>query len=270
MLLFLRVFRILLLVSLLIIGALAVSFLALIERWQSGPSRVLSLARLFYRLLLRVMNIRVITTGSYHHDSAMICANHISWLDIPVLGSQIPTYFLSKAELRNIPILGWMAHQSGTLFIKRGTGQIPEVKALIERYLSQDHCLTFFPETTTGNGYAMRRFHPRLFSAAIDTGTPVLPVAINYHDQRQPDLPIAFGDESLGANLWRVLGRWRTEVSLTILPSQASQGQTRRQLADQSMHLIADALNLPAERRNLDLTGPLPEAPPVDHQDLIH
>ncbi|EAR09585.1 acyltransferase domain protein [Reinekea blandensis MED297] len=211
--------------------------------------------------MLVIMNVRVIQHGEYAHQAAMICANHISWLDIPVIGSQIPTYFLSKAELRQIPIVGWMAHQAGTLFIKRGAGEIGEVRSLIEDYLSRDHCLTFFPEATTGNGYGLRQFHPRLFAAAIDSQTPVLPVALSYHCASQPELTIAFGDESLGANLWRVLGRWRTDVHLTLLPLQSEPQQTRRQLADKSMHLIADALNLPAQRRGLDLRAPMPEGP---------
>lgn len=268
--LFLRIVRLLMLLCLLGLGAVSVLILALLEGLTRSPSRQLALAGLWYRLLLWVMNVRVQHRGKYRHQGAMICANHISWLDIPVLGSQIPTYFLSKAELKNVPLLGWMAHRAGTLFIRRGTGQIAAVKALIETYLSQDHCLTFFPETTTGNGFAIRRFHPRLFSAAIDSGTPVLPVAIEYHEQRQPDLLVAFSDEGLGTNLWRVLGRWRTDVTVTILPLLPSQGQPRRTLADTAMHQIADALNLPAERRGLDLTGPLPVRPKSAPQDPTH
>lgn len=260
--LILRTFRLLLLMCLVIFGAVAVLLLKITERKATGRTRILTLGKVWYRALLRVMNVRVTCVGTYHHQGAMICSNHISWLDIPVIGSQLPTYFLSKAELRTIPVLGWMAHQAGTLFIQRGRGDIHELRSLIEAYLSRDHCLTFFPEATTGNGYGLRQFHPRLFAAAIDSHTPVLPIALKYQEGTQPHLPIAFGDESLGANLWRVLGRWRTDVQLSVLPLQDVQGQTRRHLADVSMHMIGDALSLPAERRNLDLRGPMPEGPP--------
>lgn len=262
----LRIFRLTLLAGLVLSGAVAVLFLKLFEHRDAHQTRILSLATGWYKALLWVMNVRVDCQGNYNHQGAMICANHISWLDIPVIGSQLPTYFLSKAELRQMPVLGWTAQQAGTLFIRRGRGEIGAVRALIEGYLSQDHCLTLFPEATTGNGYALRQFHPRLFAAAIDTDTPVLPVALQYQCQSQPELPIAFGDESLGANLWRILGRRRTDVQLTLLPLQQTCGQTRRTLALQTMNRIGDALNLPAERRGLDLRAPMPEGPPPERQ----
>jgi 1-acyl-sn-glycerol-3-phosphate acyltransferase len=205
------------------------------------------------------MNVKVEVNGSYEHQGLLVCSNHISWLDIPVIGSALPTYFLSKAELRTMPILGWLAHHAGTLFIQRGVGQIDEVKQLMQSYLCADHCLTFFPEATTGNGKGIRRFHPRLFSSAIETSTPLLPISIQYITESQPKLNVDFGDESMATNLWRVLGRWETQVNVNLLPIIETEGQERKVLADIAMNCIADSLNLPVQKRGLDYRVPMPE-----------
>lgn len=261
MLFLLRISRLLCLVVLLLVGVVFILLNRLLELLTQKSTFIFRIATLWYRLLLRVMNVRVTQIGDYQHQGAMICSNHISWLDIPVIGSQLPTYFLSKAELRDLPILGWLAHHAGTLFIQRGGGQIQEVKDLIQAYLSQDHCLTFFPEATTGNGLALRQFHPRLFSAAIESDTPILPVAIEYQHSTQPELLIAFGDESMAQNVWRVLGRWRTDVRLSVLPVLNSTDQERKKLADSAMQAIGDLLDLPSERRGLNFREPLPTEP---------
>lgn len=259
----LRITRLVLLLFLLLSGVFLVLLNSVFERFRSQPS-ILTVARVWYRLLLAIMNVKVICRGRYAHQGLLICSNHISWLDIPILGSQLPTYFLSKAEVRDVPILGWLAKHAGTLFIHRGKGQITEVKQLIQNYLSQDHCLTFFPEATTGNGHAIRQFHPRLFASAIESATPLLPVSLRYITDTQPDLRIDFGDESMGANVWRVLGRWQTRVEVTLLPVIDTRNEERKKLADKAMHCIADSLNLPAERRGLSFREPLPEAPDED------
>jgi 1-acyl-sn-glycerol-3-phosphate acyltransferase len=256
---FIRVIRLIALISLLIIGVLFILTASILDAFSKKQTMTLKFAQKWYQLLLRTMNIHVELEGQYSHQGILICSNHISWLDIPVLGSVLPTYFLSKAELRDFPILGWLAHHAGTLFIQRGAGQIEEVKQLMQAYLAADHCLTFFPEATTGNGKAIRRFHPRLFSSAIETNTPILPVSIRYLTDTQPKLNIDFGDETMATNLWRVLGRWQTKVHVTLLPIINSENQKRKVLADQTMNAIAESLNLPCEKRGLDYREPMPK-----------
>ena len=260
--LLLRIFRLILLVVLLLIGVLFIFISTICKALRLSKFDILFWAAIWYRLLLFIMNIRVQVSGQQPDHGVLICSNHVSWLDIPVLGSVLPTYFLSKAEVRSVPILGWLAHQAGTLFIERGGKQIHQVKVLMQTYLQNNHCLTFFPEATTGNGWAIRQFHPRLFSAAIETDTPLLPVAIQYDDTQQPSLTVAFGDESMPTNLWRILGRWRTPITVTLLPIIQTGELQRKILADTAMNIIADALHLPAERRGLSFRAPLPTTPP--------
>lgn len=257
--------RVVCLFFLLLFGVLLVVIASIIDAIARRPLTILNVAQLWYTLLLLVMNIHVERVGDYKPEGMLIASNHVSWLDIPVLGSTLPCYFLSKAEVKKIPILGWLATHAGTLFIQRGNGQIEQVRSLMQHYLDNDHCLNFFPEATTGDGYSIRQFHPRLFAAAIDSRVPVMPVSIEYKLKRQKSLEIGFGDESLPTNLWRVLGRWRTDVKVQLLPTIQSADLNRKSLADTCMHSIADALELPHTHRGIGFKDPLPERVLTSH-----
>lgn len=208
------------------------------------------LARWWYARLLNIMNVNVSLLQAPDKVRGLIAANHISWLDIPVLGSVLPTYFLAKAEVGQIPIIGWLARRGGTLFIHRGKSQHAEVLTLMQALLQQgggDRYLTFFPEATTGPGDRLRPFHPRLFAAAIETALPVVPVAIHYSSD-DPDNPtVPYGQESMAANVWRVLGEKQITVEVNALPALATEATTRRQLANQARLAIANSLKIPAD-----------------------
>ncbi len=76
----------------------------------------------FCRQLCKVFNIEVQIHGEIPHDPALWVSNHISWLDVAVLGSSARVFFLAKAEIEKWPLLGKLAKGGGTLFIKRGSG----------------------------------------------------------------------------------------------------------------------------------------------------
>lgn len=214
--------------------------------WFDEHSKHL-LARWWYARLMQIMSVRVKLTRAPGQVRGLVAANHISWLDIPVLGSVLPTYFLSKIEVGQIPVIGWLARKGGTLFIHRGKNQHAEVRHLMQRLLAEgggDRYLTFFPEATTGPGDRLLPFHPRLFAAAIETGLPVVPVSIHYISDGSVHPSIPYGEESMGTNIWRVLGEKHIDVNVTALPSIPSTNKTRRQLSDQARVAIAKSLRI--------------------------
>lgn len=71
-------------------------------------------------------------------------SNHISWLDIAVLGSGARVFFLAKAEIEKWPILGNLAKGGGTLFIKRGSGDSIKIREQITEFLKQNIPVLFF------------------------------------------------------------------------------------------------------------------------------
>lgn len=53
--------------------------------------------------------------------ACIVVSNHVSWLDIFTLDSQIPSRFIAKAEIAKWPIFGLIARAIGTLFINRSS-----------------------------------------------------------------------------------------------------------------------------------------------------
>jgi 1-acyl-sn-glycerol-3-phosphate acyltransferase len=184
-------------------------------------------------------------------SEALLLSNHISWLDIPVLGAVRPLRFLSKSEVRRWPLIGWMSEKIGTLFIERGGNQSARINAQIGEAIQSGHAVVVFPEGTTSNGHQLRRFHPRLLGAAQQPGMQIQPVAIRYGSNQDPD-PVApfINDDGFLAHLWRVLKQPAIQVQVRFLPALRSEGMDRRSLAVSSQDAIAEALSVPVTTRS--------------------
>jgi 1-acyl-sn-glycerol-3-phosphate acyltransferase len=186
----------------------------------------------WHRRLCRCLGVAVRCQGTAA-SGALLAVNHVSWLDIPVLGSAAPVRFVSKAEVRRWPVVGWLAQLAGTLFLHRGAHQAADLAREIADHLDAGRRVAIFPEGTTGDGRALLRFHARLFAAADGSAVPVQPVAIRYGRGPEPDGVAPFvGDDTLLAHLGRVLRHPALTVTLTFLPPVMVPNGRRRELAD--------------------------------------
>ncbi|EDN68558.1 Phospholipid/glycerol acyltransferase [Beggiatoa sp. PS] len=143
-------------------------------------------------------------------------------------------FFLSKQEIQNWPILGWLVERVGTLFIRRGEfGASKQVSNVISEALRKNSNVLFFPEGTSTDGTNVRRFHARLFQAAIDTGVLVQPIALRYRQGENISLIIPYiGNDTLLGNLWRVLGETGLRVEIWFCPPISAHEKKRRDLSD--------------------------------------
>lgn len=146
-----------------------------------------ALVRWWHGRMLRVLNVKLEVEGEPVAGPALIVANHSSWLDIIVLGHVFNASFVSKAEIGAWPMIGAFARAAGTLFLSRGAGKTGETSSQIRAVLEQGRSVLFFPEGTTTFDPQPRRFHARLFAAAIDGDYPVMPVALRYCDDSTPE-----------------------------------------------------------------------------------
>lgn len=195
--------------------------------------------------LLRILGVEVEVRGDLP-SSALLVANHVSWLDIEVLGALTHTRFLSKHEVREWPLIGWLAAAAGTLFIKRGGGQAGSISETISRHIDERGLLTLFPEGTTTNGSDVRPFFSRLFGAAVETRATVIPVCLRYHVDGELD-PLApyIDDQSLVDNLFGLLRRAETHVQVSFLPALDSAGKDRKTIAEEARQAIRTTLLAP-------------------------
>jgi len=216
--------------------------------------RLTEIRRAWYAYGLQVAGVKVVTRGAPEAGAAVLVANHVSWLDIPVLGSCADPRFLSKAEVARWPLVGFLARRNGTLFIQRGSNQANAAVEAMVAALRSGQRVAFFPETTTGPGTYVRRFQPRLLAAAIAAEVPVQPVAINYlaDSEGLPSAaPFVLGDRFI-PHVWTVLQQREIQVEIHFLnPIPVSVDTHRRELANTARLAIVRALNLP-------------EAPPED------
>ncbi|QXH36745.1 lysophospholipid acyltransferase family protein [Pseudomonas muyukensis] len=199
--------------------------------------------RQFMQRLVRALPFNVRVQGELPQRPMLWVCNHVSWTDIPLLGMLTPLSFLSKAEVRHWPLAGWLAEKAGTLFIRRGGGDGQRLREQISGQLREQRPLLIFPEGTTTDGRTLRTFHGRLLAGAIDQGTPVQPVAIQYWRAGQPD-PLApfIGEDDLLSHLMRLFAQDRGEVVIQLLAPLHSAGKERAALAFQAQQAIHLAL----------------------------
>jgi 1-acyl-sn-glycerol-3-phosphate acyltransferase len=140
------------------------------------------------------------------HPGLLLVANHVSWLDILAIDATLPSRFVSKAEVRRWPVIGWLAAMAGTLFLERGKRRdAARMGELMAGALSAGSVVAVFPEGTVGDGRRLLPFHANLLQPAVAASAQVLPVAIKYVDEwpaRDGSRPDAMG-EAVAAALWR-------------------------------------------------------------------
>lgn len=168
-----------------IVGA-PIQWLAL--RLKSPLSHILP--RLFYSLLLWLVQVRVVVRGARPEKvPQLIVANHISWTDIPAMGTIYPVSFVAKREVSTWPIVAVFARLEGTVFVDRNKRRsILDANSAMAERISAGACIVLFPEGTTYDGTSLGLFHSSHFAVAEDAlalssskaSIAVQPVAIRY------------------------------------------------------------------------------------------
>lgn len=186
--------------------------------------------------LLRAMGIALEVRGVAPRPGAtLIVANHVSWLDIAAIHAAVPhARFVSKADVLKWPLLGWLIHGAGTLFIERERKRdAVRVVHAMAHALGHGDTIAVFPEGTTGSGPELLPFHANLLQAAVATATPVQPVALRFSDTQRPfsDSVLYLGETSLAQSLWRVASARGLRAHVEIVPPMASAHADRRLLA---------------------------------------
>ena len=188
----------------------------------------------WHQRVCNIFGMQKTVSGHVNQYPTLFVINHISWFDIPSLGSSVPVHFLSKDEINSWPLVGWLATKAGTLFIKRGFKGAAEqsIKDIIQALQNGGHVI-IFPEGTTTDGTSVKRFHSRLFQAAIDAKVSVQPVALSYPhpDGTHPKAPF-IGDTQFIESLLDMISEKNMNVRLDFLQPVNSWEYNRDKLAE--------------------------------------
>lgn len=207
----------------------------------------------FSQRLCKILNLEVRLHGALPDRTALWVSNHISFLDIPVLGSVARIFFLSKAEIAKWPIVGFLARCGGTLFIQRGSGDTDKVAKQMSNYLQKDIPIVFFPEATTTDGTKVKRIYGKLFAAAIESNKPLQIALLCYVNQNgELDTATPFVDIGFAQHAKEVFDiDYKVQVHILLLPAFSVEGYDIKTLTQYVQEQMEQGL---AELHNKVLT----------------
>lgn len=171
----------------------------------------------FHRGACWLLRLRVKVRGAPVRSGPVLYAvNHVSWMDIPVLGSVIAGSFIAKHEVATWPVFGLLAKCQRTVFIDRRRRRTADHRdEMIER-LAQGDGLVLFPEGTSGDGLRVLPYKSAFFSLAEKKyngrSLTVQPVSLTLTHlnnlpagRKSTQIYAWLGDEYLLPHLWRYL-----------------------------------------------------------------
>jgi len=191
----------------------------------------------------RIFGLERRCSGCAEPGPQLVAANHISWIDIQLMLSVAGMGFVAKAEIGDWPLVGWLAEIGGTVFHRRGShDSASDVMAAMVERLAAGRRVAIFPEGGILQGSGVKRFHARMFGAAIDSGAPVQPVMLRYSRNGVIYDEITFRpDEHFLANFFRLLMQKKCVAEVSFLPLLSPAGKQRRQLAEEAETAVRSA-----------------------------
>lgn len=181
--------------------------------------------RLYHSLLTRSFGVRVSLQGEAASGSVLYVANHLSWLDIPVLGSRLDAAFVAKKEVGEMPVVRTLANLARTIYVERErrSRSAEQVDAISSRLAGGENVI-LFPEGTSNDGVRILPFKTTLFAGLegpLAERVRVQPVSIAYTSMnampatRNRQLELAWiGDMELAPHALDVARMGRVEAQI--------------------------------------------------------
>lgn len=155
--------RFILLVS---VTVLALPVQIIIRSFSKGyPVTIMPMV--WHKIICTLFGIKVVVKGTpLTTHPVMFVSNHVSYLDIPVIGSKIKASFVAKSDVAGWPVFGFLAKMVLTIFVKRATRDALKDNKMLINTISTGRNIILFPEGTSSNGQHVLRFKSTLFALA--------------------------------------------------------------------------------------------------------
>ena len=216
-------------------------------------------AGLWHRTMCRILGVEIRIRGDFgHRGPVLYAANHISWLDIIILGGKLENAsFVAKAEMAGWGLLGALCGLHKTIFVNRmrRTDTKRQADRLTSR-VAEGHSLILFPEGTSTDGVRVETFKSSLFSVAerADEASHhtlvIQPVTLAYTEMNglpivrsQKPLVAWLGDVELFEHLRQFMGLARTVATIEFHePITLAEAGSRKELARYCEHEVRAGL----------------------------
>lgn len=215
----------------------------------------------FCRRIYQVLNVKVTFMGEIATAPALLAPNHVSWLDVVILGGYKPLAFIAKADVENWPLIGWLCRKANALFIHRENKfrVYRESLPAAQRALQAGQSLVVFAEGTTANTEQISHFYPMFFEAALREQAKVQAIAIRYltaSGERSRDAAF-IDDDGFVQSLLRIAAADVTYAEIHFCQPLACshRKQYAQQCRQQINQVLLSAPDTPQSNRNLYYAG---------------
>tara|TARA_R110001592_G_scaffold16881_14_gene71713 strand:+ start:2359 stop:3048 length:690 start_codon:yes stop_codon:yes gene_type:complete len=213
---------------------------------------------LWQKIVCSIFRITVRVNGTPYTDSQTIyMSNHVSYLDIPAIGSILRASFVAKKDVASWPVFGFLSKLQQTAFISRSREDVKKEKHALDSMLNDGKSLIIFPEGTSTDGREVRLFKSSLFSIAMKEnlrGIKVQPVTLRMETVNQKQIHTQDDrdlyswhidmDTPLDKHLWRFARNKGAVISLTFHPPlNASDFSDRKTLAKACYNTVSKGLD---------------------------
>ena len=219
-----------------------------------APQKIESVYKMFHRGCCRVFGLNYTVKGQMSTTRpTLFLANHVSYLDVFVLGGEIPGYFIAKSEVANWPILGPLAKIQNTLFFERRGVRIRDQLKIMASHFDQQGNLILFPEGTSTEGEHVEPFKSSLLQSVemADADVVIQAVTIAYtHHNGEPmtrdirDHYAWYATMPFASHFFSALGMGSADVTLHFHPPVAiNDFETRKECANACFEKVSSGLD---------------------------
>ncbi|HKS84962.1 MAG TPA: lysophospholipid acyltransferase family protein [Pseudolabrys sp.] len=213
----------------------------------------------YYRVLCALLRIRVRLIGQPVRGKAVLfVSNHVSWVDIVVIGSILPVAFVAKREVASWPLVGITAKMQRTVFVDRARRhQAADAVTEILKRLSDGVSVVLFAEGTSSDGNRVLPFRSALLGAVEEaaSGFVTQPMSICYTDmhgipmgrQHRP-LVAWYGDLDFIPHIKAFIARGAVDAVIHYGPPVASSPSAGRKVISRRLEATVRALLVTALR----------------------
>lgn len=174
--------------------------------------------------------------GSFRQPNTVIIANHVSWIDIPVLLKLYAVSFISRSEVKRWFLLNLLVNSGGTIYIDRNRKRdlLRVIDVMTNQLIAGDTMIGLFPESKTTDGSIILPFKSSLFEAAIVAKSQIIPIVLIYcnkNNERTDSVTYA-NEITLWQTVYNTLILNSIRVKVMILPPvNAAEFANRKVLA---------------------------------------
>lgn len=212
----------------------------------------------YTKKVLSTINCEISTPGfdpkMFEKENFLIISNHLSYLDILITSSILPSCFVTSVDLGETKFLGSICELGGALFVeRRHRGMIEQDTKNLADTMKDGFNLVLYPEGTSTNGESVQPFKKSLLMSAVQAQKNILPICIKYLEIDGEPLSVSnrdrvcwYGDMPFATHAANMMKLKSLKVEVQFLDViNVTPESTRHELAEKAHAAIAAAYGQP-------------------------